>query len=119
MTDKPLKKRCGLKWSGCGSGVQVQWSTMKDFAEAIGYGWVVGMLALFVAQQTAERSLDLSLSQWTDDPQLNNLTALPPDSSDRLYLNNYYLTVYAGFGLIHGKQTLAACHSLQVKGHTH
>ena len=80
---------------------------MKDFAEAIGYGWVVVMLTLFVVQQSAERSLDLSLSQWTDDPQLSNLTALPPDSSDRLYLNNYYLTVYAGFGLIHGMHTLA------------
>ena len=60
------------------------------------------LLVLFTVQQVAERGSDVSLSRWTDDPQLNNLTALPADSEERVFLNNYYLVVYAGIGVVHG-----------------
>ena len=60
------------------------------------------LLLLFTVQQVAERIGDVSLTRWTDDPQLKNLTALPADSEERVFLNNYYLGVYAGIGVVHG-----------------
>lgn len=83
--------------------LQVKWSTFADFAKGIGYRWVVLLLWLFVVQQSAERLGEVTLSQWTDDPKLSNLTALHSDSADRMDLNKYYITVLIAYGVTHGK----------------
>ncbi|KAK7503669.1 hypothetical protein BaRGS_00005208, partial [Batillaria attramentaria] len=81
-------------------------ATLKEMSSNLGYSWVFLYLVLFLAQQGAERYGSVSLSQWTDDPQLSNLTSLPADSKERMELNNYYLTLFAGFGVIHALTTM-------------
>ncbi|KAL8596852.1 hypothetical protein ACOMHN_060660 [Nucella lapillus] len=83
------------------------WSTLREYGRVVGGRWVTLLLMLFAVQQTARRAADVALSHWTDDPDLNNVTALPANSSERLALNRYYLSVYAALGFLHALVSLS------------
>jgi hypothetical protein len=76
---------------------------MKDVAKAMGYRWAALILSLFTIWEIIERLISVSLSRWTNDVELRNMTSLPATSERRQELNNYYLRVYATFGLMHGE----------------
>ncbi|KAK7496233.1 hypothetical protein BaRGS_00012643, partial [Batillaria attramentaria] len=82
-------------------------NALKEMAKNFGYRWVFLGCLLYAAEQCAERTGSIYLSQWTDDQQLANLTSLPPNSDERLALNNHYLILYAGFGVINAVMTLS------------
>ncbi|XP_076469030.1 multidrug resistance-associated protein 1-like [Babylonia areolata] len=86
---------------------QAKWSSLVDFGRMTGLRWAALLLALFLASEMSERAGELALSQWTDDRQLANLTALSRDSEERVDLNNHYLMVYVAFGVIQSVATMS------------
>ncbi|XP_070188571.1 multidrug resistance-associated protein 1-like [Littorina saxatilis] len=70
-----------------------------ELAKALGFRYSLVMLVLFTIYNVAALGGNLWLSVWTDDAELSNLTALPPDSDRRRELNDFYLGIYAALGL--------------------
>ena len=81
---------------------QVKWSIYMDFVRAVGIASSLAIVISFALYHVAFVTSDVFLSQWTDDTRLNNLTLLPPNSTERMDLNEYYLSLYGGFGALQG-----------------
>ena len=85
-------------------------------------GYIYGLLivVVYVLYEAAAVLANIELSDWTDDPDLNNLTIFPANSSQRLDRNNYYLALYGGFGAAQSKGTafLSVCLSVSGRGKT-
>ncbi|XP_070178633.1 multidrug resistance-associated protein 1-like [Littorina saxatilis] len=79
---------------------EVKWDVYKGFLKAVGWTYSFLIVAIFALYHVAYVTSDIFLSQWTDDTRLNNLTLLPPNSTERLSLNDYYLALYGGFGAL-------------------
>ncbi|XP_071113608.1 multidrug resistance-associated protein 1-like [Haliotis cracherodii] len=79
---------------------KVPWRVYGVYARAVGMGFLIFCSLLYVVYQAASVTSSIWLSQWTDNPDLNNLTFYPANSSQRLEKNNYYLGVYGGLGVM-------------------
>ncbi|KAK7481440.1 hypothetical protein BaRGS_00027291 [Batillaria attramentaria] len=79
---------------------RVKWSVFWEFAKAIGMAFFVVIIISFALYHAAFVVCDIFLSRWTDDVELQNFTALPANSSERMDANNYYLKYYGGFGIL-------------------
>ena len=78
----------------------------KEYARSVGYIYVLFIVILYLLYEAAAVLANIWLSAWTDDPDLNNLTVFPANSSERLDRNNYYLILYGGFGAAQSKKML-------------
>ncbi|XP_076445818.1 multidrug resistance-associated protein 1-like [Babylonia areolata] len=78
---------------------QVNIGVYKQMAMSLGYKCSLLMLVLYTGGKGWALGANLWLTAWVDDPQLRNLTALPPNSTDRQQLNRFYLGVYTVFGV--------------------
>nr|KAG5699388.1 hypothetical protein BaRGS_008296 [Batillaria attramentaria] len=58
-----------------------------------GYGFTLLVIIVYILYEAGAVLANIWLSLWTDDPDLNNLTAFPANSSERLDRNNYYLGI--------------------------
>ncbi|XP_046577437.1 multidrug resistance-associated protein 1-like [Haliotis rubra] len=79
---------------------KVPWRVYGLYARAVGVGFVIFGFLLYVLYQAASVTSSIWLSQWTDSPDLSNLTLYPANSSQRLDKNNYYLGIYGAFGVL-------------------
>lgn len=80
------------------SVLQVRWDVFKEYARSVGYGYALLIVVIYALYEAGAVLANIWLSEWTDDPDLNNLTAFPANSSQRQDRNNYYLALYGGFG---------------------
>ncbi|XP_076444665.1 multidrug resistance-associated protein 1-like [Babylonia areolata] len=78
---------------------QVNIGVYRQMAKSLGYKCSLLMLILYTASHGWALGANLWLTAWVDDSQLRNLTALPPNSTDRQQLNRFYLGVYTAFGV--------------------
>ncbi|KAK7486632.1 hypothetical protein BaRGS_00022157, partial [Batillaria attramentaria] len=77
---------------------KVRWDVFKMYAHSAGYGFTLLVIIVYILYEAGAVLANIWLSLWTDDPDLNNLTAFPANSSERLDRNNYYLGMYGAFG---------------------
>ena len=84
---------------------QVRWDVFREYARSVGYIYVLFIVILYLLYEAAAVLANIWLSEWTDDPDLKNLTIFPANSSERLDRNNYYLILYGGFGAAQSKWT--------------
>lgn len=75
----------------------------REYIQSVGYGFALLIVIVYVLYEAAAVLANIWLSKWTDDPDLNNLTAFPANSSQRLDRNNYYLALYGGLGAGQGE----------------
>lgn len=81
---------------------QIGWDVVATLIRSVGPVYFVAMIAVFVAYHVASLASNIYLSKWTDDTTLQNFTAFPANSSLRMDRNNYYLSLYGGFGAAQG-----------------
>ncbi|KAK7108692.1 hypothetical protein V1264_016377 [Littorina saxatilis] len=77
---------------------KVRWDVFKEYGKSVGYVYALIIVVVYLLYEASAVLANIWLSQWTDDPDLNNLTVFPANSSERLDRNNYYLYLYGGFG---------------------
>ncbi|XP_052283969.1 multidrug resistance-associated protein 1-like isoform X1 [Dreissena polymorpha] len=78
---------------------RVQWKVYMQYARALGLKYAVCLVVLYAIYQSLYIWSAIWLANWTADPQLQNLTLYPANSTARRELNNYYLTIYGEFGI--------------------
>ncbi|XP_052284442.1 multidrug resistance-associated protein 1-like isoform X2 [Dreissena polymorpha] len=78
---------------------RVQWKVYMQYARALGLKYAVCLVVLYAIYQSLYIWSAIWLTYWTADPQLQNLTLYPANSTARRELNNYYLTIYGEFGI--------------------
>lgn len=81
---------------------QIGWDVVATLIRSVGPVYFVAMIVVFVAYHVASLASNIYLSKWTDDTTLQNFTAFPANSSLRMDRNNYYLSLYGGFGAAQG-----------------
>jgi hypothetical protein len=79
--------------------LQVAFEVFKEYVRSVGYWYGLIIILLYVMYEACAVLANIFLSRWTDDPDLNNLTTFPANSSAREDRNAYYLTLYGGFGV--------------------
>ncbi|XP_048239875.1 multidrug resistance-associated protein 1-like [Haliotis rufescens] len=79
-------------------GGRVKWNVFMTFGRAVGLKYVGLIFTLYGLYEAAAVIGNVWLSEWTDDAQLNDMTALPYNSTERLDRNNYYLGIYGALG---------------------
>ncbi|PVD36248.1 hypothetical protein C0Q70_03226 [Pomacea canaliculata] len=77
---------------------KIGWDVVATLIRSVGPVYFVAMIVVFVAYHVASLASNIYLSKWTDDTTLQNFTAFPANSSLRMDRNNYYLSLYGGFG---------------------
>lgn len=85
---------------------QVRWDVFKEYAHSVGYSYALIIVLVYALYEASAVLANIWLSNWTDDSQLNNLTALPANSSARQERNNHYLYLYGGMGAAQGKTNI-------------
>ncbi|KAK3589166.1 hypothetical protein CHS0354_018871 [Potamilus streckersoni] len=76
----------------------VKWSVIVAYARAVGIKFTVLIFMLYGCFQATAVYASIWLSDWTADPQLQNLTVFPANSAERRNRNDYFLGVYGGLG---------------------
>ena len=74
-----------------------------EYCRSLGQGNAVLLVVFFLLYQAGSVGSNVWLSQWTDDPDINNASIV----NTTFYINkrNMYLGVYGGFGAIQGEFT--------------
>jgi hypothetical protein len=83
--------------------LQVQFKYLAPYFKAIGLPQCVMILLCFAAFKACEIVRSMLIKDWTEDKSLNNLTLLPGESDERYQENQYYIQMFALFGLVHCK----------------
>ena len=86
--------------------LQVKFAVFVKLARAVGVPFVVLIVGLYVLFETAAVLANVWLKEWTDDPGLANLTALPANSSQRARRNDLYVGVYGALGVAQSMRVL-------------
>ncbi|XP_046556239.1 multidrug resistance-associated protein 1-like [Haliotis rubra] len=80
------------------SGV-VKKAVYLSYAKALGIVSSVVMFLSFILYQAGTIAASVWLSEWTDDPQLNN-ASLPSDSPERRERTDHFMGIYGLFGVV-------------------
>ena len=75
---------------------------MIAYARAVGLKFSVLIFLLYGGYQAFAVWANIWLTEWTSNPDLQNLTKYPGDSQERRDKNDYYLGVYGGLGIAQG-----------------
>ncbi|XP_067661101.1 multidrug resistance-associated protein 1-like [Haliotis asinina] len=76
---------------------QVRWNVFLMYGKAAGLPTITLSLLLFCAFQAVNTGAGFYLTNWTEDPQLDNSSSLPPE--EYAALNKKYLGTYWSFAL--------------------
>ena len=81
---------------------QVKWTTYFAYGRALGVFMMLLLLALFLLFGVSSVLSNLWLTQWTEDPVLQNASLT--NTSTYLEHRDLYVGVYGGFGVAQGIQ---------------
>ena len=73
------------------------------YGRAVGLPFVALIFCLYGAYQGFSVWANIWLTEWTSNPDLQNLTAYPGDGQERRDKNDYYLTIYGVLGIAQGE----------------
>ncbi|KAL4217443.1 hypothetical protein ACF0H5_023893 [Mactra antiquata] len=78
----------------------VKLSVYMSYAKAVGCKSSFMIVLLFGLYQAFSMWSSIWLTDWTSDPDLQNLTKWPANSTERRHKNDYYLGIYGSFGIV-------------------
>ncbi|WAR09783.1 MRP1-like protein [Mya arenaria] len=80
----------------------VKWGVYAQYARAIGLKYTFVIIGMYCVYEGLSIFASVWLSNWTSDPDLQDVEHYPPDSEARRELNDYYLSIYGELGIAQG-----------------